>query len=267
MRLFSTVLLAAALVVPLQAEAADGGAWWSGDWFVKIGAAGFVAPRYEGSNSYLLQGQPLFSVGKAGDKIRFASRNDNPSFALYDEGPYRAGIVGKLVMPRDGSDSDDLKGLDKVRLGLELGGFIEAYPTDFIRVRAEVRQGIRSHDGIVADISADAFKDLTPAIRLSAGPRLSLASNGYMDAYYEVGATESAKSGLKRYDPSGGLQSAGVGGAITWQATDQIAASAFTEYKRLLGDVADSSLVRERGDKNQFLFGISTTYTFGVAVP
>ena len=267
MRLLSGLICALALAAPAEAFAGDGEAWWSGDWYLKIGAAGFVAPRYEGAKSYLLQAQPLISLGKAGQSVRFSSRNDNPSFALYDNDSVRAGVVGKLVMPRDGSDSDDLKGLKPVKFGAELGGFVEAYPTDWIRVRAEVRQGIRSHDGVVADLSADAFTDLTPTIRLSAGPRLSFASNGYMDAYYKVDAKHAIKSGLSQYDPSGGLESAGIGGAITWQATDKIEASAFTEYKRLLGDVADSSLVRERGSKNQFLIGISSTYRFDFALP
>eukprot|EP01035_Chromulina_nebulosa_P013354 gene13354-17737_t len=115
------VLGALALSVPALAAADEGQAWWSGDWYLKVGAAGFVAPRYEGAKSYLLQAQPLFSIGKAGQAVRFSSRNDNPSFAVFDNGPIRAGIVGRLVMPRDGSDSDELKGLKPVRLGVEAG--------------------------------------------------------------------------------------------------------------------------------------------------
>ena len=53
--------------------------------------------------------------------------------------------------------------------------------------------------------------------------------------------------------------------AITWDATDKISMSAFTEYKRLSGPVADSSLVEERGSKNQLMFGVSASYKFGVS--
>lgn len=88
-----------------------------------------------------------------------------------------------------------------------------------------------------------------------------------MDAYYKVNTTQSRKSGLSKYDPEGGIQSAGIGAEITWQATDRIEAGAFTEYKRLLGDVADSSLVRERGSKNQFVIGLSSTYRFDFTLP
>ncbi|WP_246752909.1 MipA/OmpV family protein [Sinorhizobium sp. BG8] len=247
--------------------AADGSHWWSGDWYLKLGASGFYAPRYEGSDSYLLQASPMISLGKHGNPVRFSSRNDNASFGLFDYGAMRAGLTGKLVMPRDKDDSDDLKGLKPIDFGVEIGGFAEAYPTDWLRVRGEVRQGIRSHTGVVADFAADAFTDVAPDIRISAGPRLSFASNDYMDAYYGVNASESAKSGLSQYNPGGGIHSAGVGAEITWKATDKIDTSAFAEYTRLLGDAADSSLVKERGSANQFLVGVSATYRFDFTVP
>ena len=113
---------AALLLAPVSALAGEGGHFWSGDWYLKVGAAGFAAPRYEGAKSYLFQVTPMISLGKAGSTVRFSSRNDNPSFALIDNGAFRAGATGKLVMPRDEGDSDDLKGLTPIKLGGELGG-------------------------------------------------------------------------------------------------------------------------------------------------
>ncbi|MNL83906.1 MltA-interacting protein MipA [compost metagenome] len=54
----------------------------------------------------------------------------------------------------------------------------------------------------------------------------------------------------------------GVGTALTWQATENLSASAFAEYSRLTGPAADSSLVRERGSRNQLMFGVSASYKF-----
>ena len=267
MRLKYFTALSAGLMLAAPTMAFAGDYWWSGDWYAKIGAAGFVAPRYDGSDSYLLQARPMISIGKEGKPVRFTSRNDNPSISLYENSFVRMGAVGKLVMPRDGDDSDDLKGLKPVKFGVELGGFAEVYPTDWMRFRAEVRHGIRSHQGIVADLAADAFTDVTPTVRLSAGPRLTLASKDYQDVYDGVSESESIKSGLSKFSPDGWLQSAGVGGAVTWQTTDKIETQAFAEYKRLLGSAADSSLVEERGSKDQYLIGVSATYKFGFALP
>lgn len=250
------------LMAPAAAEAGEGASGWlSGDWYLTVGVTGLVAPNFEGSKKYLLSAQPIISLGKAGPEARFSSRNDNISLALIDDGHVRAGLTGKFLWGRDNS-TEELKGLDPVKWGGEAGGFFEFYPTDWMRVRSEIRHGIRSHDGVVADFAADAFYDVTPDVRISGGPRLSLATAKYFDAYYGVDAAESVASGLGEYHPDSGLKSVGVGGAITWKVTDPMTASLFGEYTRLMGPAADSSLVKERGSPNQFMIGVSTSYRF-----
>jgi MipA family protein len=103
---------------------------------------------------------------------------------------------------------------------------------------------------------------VTPSVRVSGGPRLSFASADYFESYYGVNAAESANSGLSEYRPDGGIKSVGIGGAYDWKATDRITTSVFSEYSRLLGSAADSSLVKERGSPNQFTFGVSAAYRF-----
>lgn len=256
-------LLFASVALVATPAFADG--FFSGNWYVTLGGAGISAPTFEGSKSRKLFFQPIISVGRGGTP-RFASRNDNPSFAIYDTDVLRAGVVGKFLPGRDGGTDDALKGLSEVKWGGELGGFADLYVTDYLRARAELRQGIRSHDGLVADIAVDAFTDIAPGLRVSAGPRMTYATSGYTQAYYGVNASESAASGLSQYDPDGGITSYGAGGAITWAATDKLSMSAFTEYKRLAGPAADSSLVKEEGSRNQLMFGVSASYKFGVSL-
>lgn len=241
--------------------------WVHGDWYLTVGAAGFAAPEFEGSSDTIFRASPMISLGKVGPEARFVSRNDNISFSLFDNGALRAGAVGKIVFPRDEDDAEDLRGLSEVGWGAELGAFAEVYPLDWLRVRGEIRQGVAAHEGIVGDIAVDAFTDVTDTIRVSGGPRLSMASADYFDTYYGVDAKESAASGLSEYDPGGGLRAVGVGGAVTWKTTEKITTSAFAEYARLLGPAADSSLVEERGSKNQFMVGMSATYRFDFTVP
>ena len=242
---------------------AEGQHWWSGDWYVSIGGSGFSAPKFSGAKHAELQFAPLISAGKAGPAPRFLSRNDNPSFVLIDHGAVRAGIVGKLITKRDDDTDAALVGLAPIKWGVELGGFAEVYPTDWLRVRGEVRHGIRGHHGVVADLAVDAYTDIIPNLRLSGGPRATFASKSFNKAYYGVDAEESARSGLSEYAPGDGLQSVGAGAALTWQATEAITASSFIEYRRLSGAAADSSLVRERGSRDQLLIGVSASYKFG----
>jgi outer membrane protein len=244
------------------ATSAASESWFSGDWYLKVGGAVLNAPKFEGASGRVFVFQPMVSLGKAGPSARFSSRNDNISLAFLDTGTFRAGAAGRLIWERDGGTHPHLAHLSPVRFGGEAGGFAEIYPTDFLRLRGEVRHGIRSHDGVVVDVAADAFFDVTETIQLSAGPRASWASAGYFDAYYGVDAAEAAASGLAPYDPEGGIKSYGVGGAVTWKTTDQLTTSVFAEYARLTGPAAKSSLVRTHGSKDQLLIGASASYRF-----
>jgi outer membrane protein len=262
--LVRAALLAAIVAAPSSAVAQDeGGGQFSGNWYLKVGASVFRAPRFTGSSDYMLAMVPLVSLGKTGSEARFSSRNDNISLAFVDTGAFRAGAVGKLVFRRDHDDSPDLRGLSPVRFGGEAGGFVEVYPTDWMRVRAEMRHGIRSHDGVVADFAADAFLDVTDVVRISAGPRASWGSASYFDAYYGVTPAESRRTGLAAYAPTSGLESVGFGGAISLKATERVDVSVFGEYSHLVGSASRSSLIRQRGSANQTLLGVSTTYRFG----
>ncbi|MBI0139990.1 MipA/OmpV family protein [Bartonella sp. W8125] len=236
--------------------------FYSGNWSLTLGASVYEAPKFEGDDTYDIAVDPIFSIGKTGSDSRFSSRNDNMSFALLEKSFIRLGVVGKVLKDRDSDTSGDLKGLSRVKWGGEVGGFAEIYPLDWLRARAELRKGIRSHDAVTSDIAVDAYKNLTPSVQVSGGPRAFYATKDYFKTYYGVDHEESLRSGLKEFHPDSGWGAFGAGGAITWKATDKITTSVFSEYKRLTGDAGDSSLVSQRGDKNQFTMGISASYRF-----
>jgi outer membrane scaffolding protein for murein synthesis (MipA/OmpV family) len=251
------------LVNPVMAQESSqspGKYFWSGNWSLTVGGDFYRQPRFTGSSKYILSAQPLISFGQTGVAERFSSRNDNISFALLDMQDFRVGVTGEFLMARGGSQADGLK---DVPWGGEIGGFMEFYPTDWFRLRTELRHGIRAHKGIVGEVAGDAFHDVTPAIRVSGGPRLNFASKKYFDTYYGINAEESAASGLSVYDPDGGgISSVGLGGAVTWKTTDKITTSLYAEYASLQGKAASSSLVKERGSRNQLTVGVSATYRF-----
>lgn len=252
------------LSVPAKAQVVETvQGWVQGNWSLTVGASTAIAPRYRGAaGSPAFFAQPIISLGRTGGRVApFVSRNDNISFALVDTGMFRAGPVGRILFARDDSDRD-LKGLGTVRWGGELGVFADFYATSWLRLRGELRQGIRAHSGLVASGAVDAFWDVTPTLRLSGGPRITYATESYFRSYFGVNAAQATASGLSFYRPGSGLESVGFGGALTWKATDRITTSLFAEYARLAGPAAASSLVKERGGPDQYLIGISATYRF-----
>jgi outer membrane protein len=262
----SKTALFACAVSLLSVHHAAAESFFSGDWYVKLGGSGFTAPKYQGDNKNELGVSPIIAIGRQGPSERFSSRNDSAGFGMFDNGAVNGGIAAKLIMPRDEGDADDLRGMSKIKLGGEAGAFANVYPTDWLRVRGEVRQGIRSHSGLVADLSVDAFTDLAEGVQFSAGPRATWVSSKYNDKYYGVTPAQAAAGAPSAYSPSGGLHSAGLGAEVKWKVTEQAEVGSFAEYRRLMGDAGDSSLVRERGSKNQFVVGVQASYKFGFSI-
>lgn len=262
-RLLPAALLLSLAALPAQAQGVEKvKSLIEGDWSLTLGAAGYLAPRYEGASGRLVfYGQPIVSLSKVGKSAPFVSRNDNISLAFIDTDQFRFGANGKLLFSRN-DDDRDLRGLGTVPWGGELGVFADYYATNWLRLRGELRHGLAAHWGMVGNLSADAFYDITPVLRLSGGPRAALATSPYFKAYYGVNAAQSAASGLAIYRPGGGIKSVGFGGALTWKTTDKVTTSLFAEYTRLTGPAASSSLVKQRGSENQFMIGVSATYRF-----
>ena len=107
-----------------------------------------------------------------------------------------------------------------------------------------------------------AIKGNGPPIFYAAGPRAAFADADYIDAYFGIGRTQSAKSGLQRYDAGGGLVSYGIGGFMSMPLYGPVSVSVFGGYDRLASEVADSPLVQERGRENQVSIGVGVTCKF-----
>ncbi len=237
-----------------------------GLWTVKIGIGGELKPDFEGANRYLLSPVPIISIERAGSNARFDSPRDNPSLALIDFGGFRAGLVGKYTSARTATRYSELTGLGDVKAAMELGVFAEYFPVDWFRARAELRRGFGGHDGIVADLSADAILPLSDRWTWSGGPRFSFADTGATAPYFGITAAQALTSGLPAFDAKGGAHSVGAGTQLKYQITPQWETHGYVEYDRLLGDAAASPLVTQRGSPNQAKVGVGVSYSFDVRV-
>jgi outer membrane protein len=231
-------------------------------WTVTLGAEGRMTPTYPGSDRYTIVPLPLFDLRKVGTPRRFRSPRDGFGVPILDSGRFRAGPAIKLRMPRRESADSDLNGLGDVDLAVEVGGFIELWPTEWLRTRAELRQGFGGHHGVVGDVMADVVMPVTPQLTLSGGPRATIMTGKALEPYFSVDAAQSAASGLPVYSAGSGVYSVGAGAQLRYQWTPQWATHVFLEYERLTGDAADSPIVMQRGSRDQWQAGLGATYSF-----
>lgn len=171
--------------------------------------------------------------------------------------------VGPVLSFETKRNSAEVGGvLPDVDFSLEVGGFVNYTVSDNFRLRAEARQGVTGHDGFVAVFGADYMTRDDDKHLISIGPRVTIADNGYQDAYYSVTPAQSIASGLPAYDASGGLQSVGVVVGYIQQLTDRWGIYSYAQYDRLVDDAANSPIVRTYGSRDQYAGGIALTYTF-----
>lgn len=233
------------------------------DWIVTLKANLRAQPRYPGADDLSFVGYPSLSIRRAGTVERFSAPDDGLSFSFLDDSAFRLGVVGRFQGGRYLQDDRRLVGLNKIKWTVEPGVFVEYWPVEFLRARAELRHGINGHDGFVADLGIDLVQTYG-AFTLSVGPRLSLGDSEFTRTYFGVTPAEAALNGqVEAYRPSGGITSVGALASATYVWSEQWATTAFVSYNRLVGDATDSPIVREFGSENQFGLGLTVSYSFG----
>lgn len=241
------------------------------DWVVTIGAEFREYPAWPGAPTslYMAGGYPLFNIRKPGDPPFFFGARDGFGVPILDLGQLQFGPVGTINWPRYSSDYAQLRGLGDVGWAVELGAYAQYWAAPWLRIRAELRQGVGAETGQTGNLYVDA---IVPAgqFRLSAGPRLTAQSSAALSPYFSITPAQAAASGvagfapLTPYNVSGGFYSYGAGSQVEYFFNPQWQAHAIVEYERITGSAADSPLVTMRGSPNQFTFGLGAAYTFNM---
>lgn len=219
-----------------------------------------LVPNFPGSDSVSIRPFVDVSRAKAGELMIFEAPDESAGFSLIQRQGFAA---GPSIGFQGARDSDDVgAALPKVGFTFEVGGFAQYEFAQGLRVRAELRKGIGGHKGLIGNAGVDYVRRDGDQWLFSIGPRITVADNRYHDAYFSVAPRDAAPSGLRAFDAGGGVQAAGVTAGYLHQLTRHWGYSTYAKYDRLVGDAADSPIVRSLGSRNQFSAGIAASYTF-----
>jgi outer membrane scaffolding protein for murein synthesis (MipA/OmpV family) len=235
-----------------------------GDVRVSLGMGVALRPDYAGSRSQTLMPAPVIDI-RFRDTLFLSTAGGLPSLGanLINESGWRAGPVVRLRFPRQEKANAVLRGMGDVDWTPEVGGFVE-YRAGYFRLGGEVRRGVGDHDGVVAELRADAVTRPADGLTLSFGPRLNLGDESFTRRYFGVDTLQSARTGYPTHRPGGGVTSVGAAVFASYALTSKLSLTGIVEYNRLQGGAADSPLVRGgRGDANQVFTALSLTYSFG----
>lgn len=248
----------AALVLPVAGAQAQ----VIGTYTVRPGLGAQVTPEFPGADSMRWSPYFSFSFAKEGEPFGFGAPDDSFDLKLFSSGDFSAGPVAAIEGKRDEDEVGAPVG--DVKRTFEAGAFAQYEISDAFRLRAEARKGIGGHDGLVASIGADKIWRDGDRYAVSLGPRLLFSDAKYQRAYFGVSEATALESGLEPHRPGSGLHAVAATGAMQYSLGGGWGLFGYARYERLVGDAADSPIVRELGSPNQYSAGLGINRTFTI---
>ena len=259
---FRTAFIAgAATLCLLTAVRAEAQETESRGRIVSLGGGIQLRPKYPGADEVGIGPLPFFDIRREGAPLTFEAPDEGIGLGLFgDDSAFDFGPTVQLQGKRQEEDVGAAVG--DVGFTVEVGAFAQAFLSDNFRVRAEGRKGLGGHEGWTGDVSADFILRDRDTYVFSIGPRARWADNDYHDAYFGVTPAVSTATGLAPFNPNGGFHSIGAAAGLTHMLGRNFGVYAYAGYDRLVGDAADSPIVRTFGSRDQFSGGVALFFSF-----
>ena len=248
--LASVIVLGAALAAPtVQAQAFDAVRLYgaaSGRDLGLAGAAVVAGAAYQGSDKRRTMLLPLLDYQWANGWFAGTSNGVGYNFSTAKATDYGVRITADLGRPQ--SRSDRLRGMGDVDARAEFGTFFNTALTQQFSLTSSLRYGAGNGKGLVLDLGAAYAIPLAAQWRLGVGVGASLVNASYMQSYFGVTSAQASASAsqYRVYKPEGGLRNMRVNAAATYLVSPRASVTVGVSANTLLGDAADSPLVRKK---------------------
>jgi outer membrane protein len=249
-----------------------------------IGLGVGLAKDYEGSDYYKVGVVPFgrFSYKEYQQYLQFGPNFGSRTYqARLNAMPYEGFELGPMLAYRPGRkhvENRDVDRLPNIDNGAEAGGFTRYW----LPLGLPGRQAVGLDLSGAADVSnayngwwiqpgLDYKAGVSETVGFSARVFADYASANYMDEFFGISSGQSARSGLRQYNADAGWKDVGLALGVNWQFASNWFTGAVATYERLVGDAADSPVVRSRtlrgdggvaGSKNQAAGGLYVGYKF-----
>jgi MipA family protein len=251
----SAIILAAVLIAALPS-----GSLASPGPQLLVSAGAGLAPDYEGSQHYrpipLLLLRAEWPSGRS-----FFFRGTGLEANLLENGRWQAGPVVRYRFSRKEVENRRVDRLRRVDAGLEMGAFVGLSSGAWGLKFTAVQDVAGGHDGALAEMAGSYMRPLGQKGMLTLSLAATLADSDYMESYFSVDQDNALRSELQTFQADAGLKDIGAGLLYNRVLAGRWGISGLLRYSRLLGDAADSPLVKE-GAADQVVLGLLASYRF-----
>ena len=224
------------------------------------------APDYEGSNEY--EAVPLVQARVNWRQGYFVSFLGNSLRAnLIPSQNWHLGPLLRYRRERSDVKDDKVDKMRKVDAAMEVGLFGGYNWERWMTVLSVAKDVAAGHHGVIGELGLGYKIPLETLGQMTLFASTSYADSDYMRTYFDVDATDAARSGLNTYSADSGFKDVGAGVAWQYNFNRNWGMLALARYTRLLDEAKDSPVVDDEGDANQLFGGLVFNYRFGGEEP
>lgn len=217
-----------------------------------VGIAVLVGNEYQGANERRTLALPVLDYQWANGW--FAGTTNGIGFNASDSKNMQYGLRVTADLGRKESRSTALRGVGDVDAKAEFGGFLNYMLAPDLSLTSSLRYGAgQDGKGLVVDLGGTYVTQVAAQWRLGVGASVSLANDKYMQSFFGITAAQANASGYRAYEPKAGLRNAKINLSLTYVASPQLSVTAGVSATTLMGDAADSPLVRKKSSVNGLL--------------
>lgn len=233
-----------------------------------VGLAVANMPDYIGSDDYAAKGVPMFRY-QFKDSHRYFSLAAQAKLNLVDSVRFRAGPVIAFNPGRESGKIDDsvVKKMQSIGPSIEAGVFGEYWIIDPVNPRDRANLSLTvlmdtggGSNGMLMRFGGTLIRQAAPKIDILLGVSMEYANQDYMQTYFGVNADNVGTSGLSFFNADSGVDNIGATLGGLYYIDKSWIALGLVRYSQLQGDAADSPVVDQRGDENQWLVGVGAVY-------
>jgi MipA family protein len=242
-------------------------------WSFSAGLGIASAPEYEGASKRATSLAPVLDLTYRTNgygTIGFGAKSRGVSWTILDTEAQSFGVSlsasSGRVDNKDGSafrpGSKRLKGMGEIKASPEFGVF--GHMVVGVPIIAEFYKGIgngkqdakdfsfKGHGGSRFVLSTELPWKANDALSFSVSPNLVWADKKYTQTFFGVTAAQSARSGFKAFNASGGVKSLGLNLGAQYKIDQQWSAQANLGIDQLRGDAGKSPITQKKAQSSAF---------------
>lgn len=236
--LAATVLTAGAAQAQSYAQTAESP--------LTIGVGAVYAPEYSGADDYEAKAIPLITAKTEitpGNTLYFKGLSAGLDHQIDER--LSVGILAKYRGERDSSDSSTLSGMEDIDWGIDMGPKVRFQATQQLGFEANMLFDVTdTHEGFTARVGSDYAMPLSEVTMLTLAGGVNYGSEDYVTTYYGVPAAR-ATATRPAYSPSAGISHLDLNLNVRHSFTQNWSLMGGVGADYLMGDAADSPLVKE----------------------